>query len=189
MTDSIVITKDMTIAEILQAHPASAEVMQSYGLHCFGCHINMFETLEQGCLGHGMSQEIINDMLDDLNKVANDEGHESPESEMPKDMQNLMMTETAAEKLKDLLGKEDKKYFGIRVALKNGSSGYAYSMDFAEQQEKDDKVIEIHGVKLVVDKDSLSMMTGTVIEYVETKEGGGFRFDNPNTTGCARGCK
>ena len=57
------ITKDTTIGEIIQKWPASVEIMQSYGLHCIGCHVNVFETLEQGVLGHGMDEKVVDNIV------------------------------------------------------------------------------------------------------------------------------
>ncbi len=61
------VTKDMLIGEIVQKYPKAAFVMMQYGLHCVGCHVSAYETLEQGCLGHGMPEETLNDLLFDLN--------------------------------------------------------------------------------------------------------------------------
>ena len=61
------ISADMTISTILELHPKGAEIMQQFGLHCFGCSINVLETLEQGILGHGMPQSTLNELLDALN--------------------------------------------------------------------------------------------------------------------------
>ena len=61
------ITKDMTLGEVLQKHPESAEVMSRHGLHCIGCHISAFETIEQGAAAHGID---LKKFLDDLNAAA-----------------------------------------------------------------------------------------------------------------------
>ena len=63
------ITKDMTMGEIIEKFPFASEVMLSYGLHCVGCHVNPYESLENGALGHGMSDEEVNSMLQELNDL------------------------------------------------------------------------------------------------------------------------
>jgi hybrid cluster-associated redox disulfide protein len=63
------ITKNMTFAEILQNHPKSAEILFNSGLHCVGCHISAYETLEQGCLMHGMDKKQISELIKKLNKT------------------------------------------------------------------------------------------------------------------------
>lgn len=62
----IKITKDMTFAEIIQKKPASIEVLFKAGMHCFGCARASFETLEQGCLSHGLD---VNKILKEINKI------------------------------------------------------------------------------------------------------------------------
>ena len=64
------INKDMLIQEIAAKYPGTMEIMMDAGLHCVGCHGAMFETLEQGTLGHGMTDKELEKMLKDLNKIA-----------------------------------------------------------------------------------------------------------------------
>ena len=65
------ITKDMTIGEILQEHgTAIAEVMFDKGMHCVGCCGASFENLEQGCKAHGMDDEQVDELVENLNKKA-----------------------------------------------------------------------------------------------------------------------
>ena len=64
------IRKDMTLGEVVQAYPQAAMVMMKYGLHCIGCHVSAWETVEQGALGHGLSQKQLDDMIKEMNDVA-----------------------------------------------------------------------------------------------------------------------
>lgn len=59
----IEITKETNIAELTQAHPEAALVMLDYGLHCVGCAINAFDTIQMGAQIHGMSDEEIEEMI------------------------------------------------------------------------------------------------------------------------------
>lgn len=69
---------------------------------------------------------------------------------------------------------------GLRVKIKpSGCSGYAYVLDFADQVEANDAVFEQHGVKVLVDRDSLPLMEGTEIDYVKDGLNRYFRFNNP----------
>lgn len=68
MAEEKKISKDMMISEIMQAAPDSVPIMMEFGLHCFGCHGNLFETLEAGCLAHGMSRDDIDDLVKAINK-------------------------------------------------------------------------------------------------------------------------
>ncbi len=62
------ITKDMTLGEVVAKFPETVQVMLSYGLHCVGCHVAAFETIEQGALAHGMDEKQIDKMLKKMNK-------------------------------------------------------------------------------------------------------------------------
>jgi len=61
--------KKMTFAEILDARPDAAEIMMKYGLHCIGCAAAHFETVEEGCKAHGISDKNIDKMIEEINKL------------------------------------------------------------------------------------------------------------------------
>jgi hybrid cluster-associated redox disulfide protein len=84
------VTKDMLISEIMEKFPELAEFLVfEYGLHCVGCVVASFETLEQGALAHDIKGNDLDDMIDQLNKIItgemkypedfSDEGDESGE--------------------------------------------------------------------------------------------------------------
>ncbi len=60
-------TKDITFGDLLQQKPEAAEILASYGLHCIGCHIAVFETLEQGAKAHGLSDAQLEEMMSKIN--------------------------------------------------------------------------------------------------------------------------
>lgn len=62
------ITKGMTFQEALEKSPEAAGIMMKYGLHCIGCHIAPFETIEQGCLSHGIDKQDIDKMIKEINR-------------------------------------------------------------------------------------------------------------------------
>lgn len=68
MADKIV--KTMTLGEVIQKHPQTANVMASYGLHCIGCHVSVWETVEQGGLTHGLTPQEVDKMVSEMNKAA-----------------------------------------------------------------------------------------------------------------------
>lgn len=67
------ITKDMSIAEIVQQHPDTVRVFFSHGLMCVGCAAARFENLEQGALAHGIDVDAL---LKDLNAAVVEEAIE-----------------------------------------------------------------------------------------------------------------
>lgn len=61
------IKKDMTLGEVVVKFPETVRVMMGYGLHCVGCHVAAYETIEQGAAAHGMDKKEIEKMLNDMN--------------------------------------------------------------------------------------------------------------------------
>lgn len=62
------ITKEMTFEEILSLKKEkAAEILFGAGMHCIGCPSARYETLEQGCLSHGMSKKQIEEIIKKLN--------------------------------------------------------------------------------------------------------------------------
>lgn len=60
------ITKDMTLGQVLQTNPTSAQVFLKWGIHCSGCPAASMETVEQGAMMHGIN---IDELIEDLNKT------------------------------------------------------------------------------------------------------------------------
>jgi hybrid cluster-associated redox disulfide protein len=67
------VTKDMIIGDILKESPLAARVMMKHGLHCIGCAVSTEESLEDGCKVHGLSDEQIDSMVDEINAIPEKE--------------------------------------------------------------------------------------------------------------------
>ncbi len=65
-----VITKEMLIGEVVQKHPETVEVMFKHGMHCIGCGMTAYESIEQGCMGHGMDEKQVDEMIKEMNEKA-----------------------------------------------------------------------------------------------------------------------
>lgn len=92
---------------------------------------------------------------------------------------SISITSTAAEHVTNCI-KERGVGAGLRVKVKpSGCSGYAYVLDFAEKVEANDAVFENHGVKVIVDKENLSILDGTEVDYVTEGVNSYFKFNNP----------
>ncbi len=61
------ITKEMTIEEVVSQYPETMMVFMRHGLHCVGCHVSAFESIEEGALAHGINVDAL---VSDLNKVV-----------------------------------------------------------------------------------------------------------------------
>ena len=101
----------------------------------------------------------------------------------------LQLTDTAVSKVKEILSQQTPAPAGLRVAVVGGGcSGFSYHMAFENQvNETSDNIYEFNGLKVLVDQMSEMYLEGVSIDYIETLEGSGFKFNNPNvksTCGC-----
>ena len=100
----------------------------------------------------------------------------------------INMTPTAVAKVKEIMAQQNPVPSGLRVGVVGGGcSGFSYSMSFENGAGMMDKVIDIDGLKVFVDATSMMYLNGATVDYVETLEGAGFKFENPNvknTCGC-----
>ncbi len=96
----------------------------------------------------------------------------------------VKITEKAAEKIKYFAEKDGfTENVGIKVAVKGGGcSGLTYDLKITDEELESDKVLEQHGVKVMVDKKSYIFLVGTVLDFSDGLNGKGFTFDNPNAT-------
>jgi iron-sulfur cluster assembly protein len=101
----------------------------------------------------------------------------------------VTFTDKGAEKVREFLTAQDTDVglAGLRVGVRGGGcSGFQYQLAFDEQREND-TAFESHGLKLLVDGDSLPFVRGAVIDYEESLQGAGFKVNNPNVV-AACGC-
>ena len=100
----------------------------------------------------------------------------------------VQLTLRAIDKVKEILDMQNPKPAGLRLAVVGGGcSGFSYSMAFENTPNILDKSYDYDGLKVFVDQASLLYLDGASVDYVETLEGSGFKFDNPNvrsTCGC-----
>ncbi len=73
MTKEKIITKDLTIGEVVQKHPEIIPVLMEHGIHCVGCHVAAFESLGQGFAGHGYSEKQVEEIIEKLNEAVKKE--------------------------------------------------------------------------------------------------------------------
>jgi iron-sulfur cluster insertion protein len=100
----------------------------------------------------------------------------------------VKLTARAAEKVKAIRAEENiEASLGLRLKVVGGGcSGFSYDLFFDQPQEVDQS-FESQGVRLLCDQMSLMYLVGTEIDYVESVQGSGFKFTNPNvksTCGC-----
>jgi len=170
------ITKDMTIGEVIDAYPVTAEILLNKGVHCIGCGARFLETIGQGLKSHGLSEKKIDAIVSDLNKAA-----------------KIIITVTpkAAEKLKEILKKEKKSGYCLRVQAVKAKSGHTYGLDFEmsetakvsehaqeprkvldKAEKKGDIIVKTQGLTFIIAKKSLPKVRGAKIDYIDTPEPG-----------------
>lgn len=101
----------------------------------------------------------------------------------------ITLTESAAEQIKSVRAK-GKEQRALRIYVQGESCcGVSYGLAWDEKQDND-KLVEQHGVQLVVDPESAKLLTGSVVDFIETPQGRGFQIRNPNAKkpdGCSSG--
>src|SRR5439155_2560795 len=100
----------------------------------------------------------------------------------------VVLTATAIAKVKEIMAQQNPTPAGLRVGVVGGGcSGFSYSMSFENTAGMMDKTFDMEGLKVFVDATSMMYLDGCIVDYVETLEGAGFKFENPNvksTCGC-----
>lgn len=100
----------------------------------------------------------------------------------------VTLTPTAIGKVKEIMAQQNPVPQGLRIGVVGGGcSGFSYSMSFENNAGMMDKSYNFDGLKVFVDATSVMYLNGCVVDYVETLEGAGFKFENPNvksTCGC-----
>jgi iron-sulfur cluster assembly protein len=176
------ITGESTIGDVIEKYPEVIEPLTNHGIHCVGCHVSPFETLEMGLKGHGMSESEVGEVLKELNEVVEKSASADQQKETD---EKVHLTQNAAERIKALANGGEK---GLRIYVeKGGCSGYTYEMEMVDAKKEDDLVFEEKGVSVFVDKESIEQLKGSYVDYLDSLQGAGFKIKNPNasqTCGC-----
>jgi len=100
----------------------------------------------------------------------------------------LTLTDAAAERIKYLMSQSGGDTGGLRIGVKNGGcAGMEYTMDFVDEPDKFDEVIEDKGARVLIEAKAVLFLFGTTMDYEVSKLRAGFVFNNPNQTS-ACGC-
>ena len=100
----------------------------------------------------------------------------------------ITLTEKAKDKVKEILLDQPETFAGLRIQVVGGGcSGFQYSMSFENQSGMMDKVYKFDDLKVFVDATSAMYLQNCTVDYVETLEAAGFKFENAavkSTCGC-----
>ena len=151
------IRKADTLGDIVSNYPEVVPVLAQAGLHCMGCHVSAYETLEHGCLAHGMAKKDIEVLVKKANeKIAEYE-------KMPK----VIFTDKAIIELDKRLGKPKKKFVRIVHNLLG-----EFDFQAEDNKEQTDELIPIKAkngkglvVNILADRRIEKMLRGIKIDY------------------------
>lgn len=100
----------------------------------------------------------------------------------------IHLTPVATNKIKEIMNMQNPVPVALRIGVVGGGcSGFQYHMAFENQSSDADNVLEFEGLRVVVDQMSSMYLEGVEVDYIESLEGAGFKFNNPNvksTCGC-----
>jgi iron-sulfur cluster assembly protein len=169
---------EMVIGDVVAAFPQAATIMLGHGLHCVGCHANAFDTIEDGARGHGMPDEEILEMIQEINTAINHK------------IETVEFTDNAVLKVKELRKQEQgKEDWPLRISVSpGGCAGFGYEMDF-DQPKENDVLLTFGDLKVLIDPDSMPLIQGAKIDFIDSLRGSGFKIENPNakrSCGCGK---
>lgn len=105
----------------------------------------------------------------------------------------ITVTEQAAAKIRDLFAEQGDAELCLRLSVdKGGCEGYSYGMALDRGPAEDDQVVEVHGVRVLLDPLAARVLAGVQVGYVNSVMGQGFTVSNPNavsTCGCGHSFK
>ena len=101
----------------------------------------------------------------------------------------VSLSDAAASKLRELTAEETNPAIGLRVYVYSGGcSGFRYGMMLEDAPTPEDNLLDVSGIKVYVDGQSVGLLQGSQIDYVDTLMGAGFTVNNPNAvSGCGCG--
>src|ERR1700712_2277862 len=103
-----------------------------------------------------------------------------PRRERPK---AVKLSDAAAARIRQIMVDADGKYLGVRVGVTNGGcAGMSYTMNYAEETNPLDEVMEDQGVKIFIEPKAILFLIGTEMDFEAGKLGSRFTFRNPNET-------
>ena len=107
--------------------------------------------------------------------------------------QVIKLSDSAANRIKEIMSKADDNTIGVRVGVKSGGCvGMSYMMEYAKEAKKNEEIIEDKGVKVFIDANAVMYLLGTEMDYKVDKFSSQFVFKNPNETercGCGESFK
>lgn len=171
--NTIFVSRDMRVLDIILLCAQASDVMAEYGLHCFSCAMGGQESLEDGCRMHDFDDETIDALVDDLNDVI---------KEQPLRPQELTITDAAAQSLLTIAEKEKQteNYLVVNIDEHGG-----FCMEFQAEKADDDCLFANETtpeLKFLVSPFTLFRIGGATIDFREDR----FKLDLPDDACCGK---
>lgn len=163
------ITGKETIIEILNQLPEAEAILTAHGLHCVGCSVRSYETLEEGCRSHGFTEPELQNILEDLNLCSEEKKRQK---KVP-----VFLTPKAAQKIKQFQKEQNKIGYGVTVKAKKQNGTWNYSLDFSKTKPKNDQTIESQTINLYLSLSTNDHLQGYKIDYLTLDNNEGFKFE------------
>ena len=98
------------------------------------------------------------------------------------------LTESAIQAVNRFIESSDKNVIGLRIKVEGGGcSGFQYGLRLEEEAQENDLLKEVSGITLLIDEASQPLLEDVTVDFVDSMEGSGFKFENPNAK-AACGC-
>ncbi len=95
----------------------------------------------------------------------------------------ITLTDSAVAAVNRFITSNEKPIAGLRIRVEGGGcSGYKYSLKLEEQGSASDQQVDCSGITLLIDDSSAPLLSGVTMDFVESMEGSGFTFTNPNAS-------
>jgi iron-sulfur cluster assembly protein len=91
----------------------------------------------------------------------------------------IILTEAAVDKIRSMMAKEGKDGYALRFGLTTGA-GFSYEMKFQKTPYENDIVFDQKGLMVIVNQESVELIKGVEVDYVDTLRESGFKYKNPN---------
>jgi iron-sulfur cluster assembly protein len=95
----------------------------------------------------------------------------------------LTLTESAQKAVSRFIAGSGEPVTGLRIGVAGGGcSGFQYAMALEKESNADDTVIEFGDIRVFIDPQSAPLLNGVKVDFLDSMEGSGFKFENPNAT-------
>jgi hybrid cluster-associated redox disulfide protein len=164
----------MSVADIADLHPDAGDVLAAYGLHCIGCAFSSADTLEDGAVLHGLSDDDIENILIDLNDLLLQNTLSKPAT--------LTLTERAAQKLRTLVEASSAPPYILRVSIDEEQKFFLEPLSAPEEESFTVSHSAVPDLSICVSKETLTRISGATIDERE----GRLKLDLPMRGKCCK---